>query len=147
MHDHGGVQKFLGVICWATFIYLDIIDSLYNHLEVLFNTPSREQMVFSSNNILDVNDSNKHKFPLLLNAFKKDLLGFSNSTCLLGTCNTMYNECFVWSISRFWQQMGLHPLQMIIMVHGLLLSKIVINLTHDYARVSMSMDSSSPFFE
>lgn len=132
MHDHGGAQRFAGVICWATFIYLDIIDSLYNHLEILFNNPSREQMVLLSNYILDVNDSNKHKSSSFMNVFRKDLHGFSDSTCLLGTCNTMYNECFVWNILRFRQQMGLHPLQVITMVHGLLSSKIVINLTHDY---------------
>ncbi len=90
-------------------------------------------MVFSSNNILDVNDSNKHKSPSFLNVFRKDLHGYLDLTCLLGTCSTMYNECFVWNILRFRQQMGLHPLQVIIMVHGLLLSKIVIDLTHDYA--------------
>lgn len=90
-------------------------------------------MVFSSNNILDVNDSNKHKSSSFFNVFKKDLHGFSNSTCLLGTSNTMYNKCFVWSILRFRQKMGLHPLQVIIMVHGLLISKILINPTHDYA--------------
>jgi hypothetical protein len=101
-------------------------------LEILFNTPSREQMVFSSNNIFDVNDSNKHKSPSFLNVFKNDLHGFSDSTCLLGTYNTMYDECFILSILRFWQQMGLHPLHVIIMVHGHLLRKIVINQTHDY---------------